>query len=107
MQNFPKYSDILTHYDVEQLLKVYPNETKTFLKELTLDIYKWETADEIIQPEAGLEDVTHQLEPVWNNNVLIGYKQQTLVIDTNARLFRLGYTLEQVKTILNDSTIGE
>lgn len=101
MRGFPKYNDITTRKDVENLLLLYPNETKTFLEELILDIYKWETSEAIINPEEGIEDEMHQLTPVQEDNKIIGYRQQTLVEDENSRLYRLGYTLEEATELVN------
>ena len=101
MRGFPKYPDITTRKDVENLLPLFPNETREFLKELALDAYKWETDDTIINPENGIEDDMHQLIPVQEGGKIIGYKQQTLVEDENSRLHRLGYTLGKVTELVN------
>ena len=103
MRGFPKYADITTKQDVENLMPLFPKETKEFLKSLALDTYVWQTDDTLINPEDGIVDETHQLQTVYadDNKTIIGYKQQTLVEDENSRMHRLGYTIGKITQLVN------
>lgn len=102
MRGFPKYPDITTREDVENLMPLFPNETAEFLKQLALDSFVWQTDDTIIKHrEDGIEDETHQLEEIRENNIVVGYKQQTLVEDPNSRMHRMGYTLAKITELVN------
>lgn len=101
MRGFPKYTDITTKQDVENLKLLFPNETCKFLKELAADAYTWETSEDFILPEQGIEDETHQVVPVQEGDTVIGYKQQTLVEDQNSRMRRMGFTMGQITELVN------
>lgn len=103
MRGFPKYADITTKQDVENLMPLFPKETKEFLKSLALDTYVWQTDDTLINPEDGIVDETHQLQTIYadDNKTIIGYKQQTLVEDENSRMHRLGYTIGKITQLVN------
>lgn len=102
MRGFPKYQDITTKQDIDNLLPLFPNETKEFLQQLALDAFVWQPEGELLQfKELGLEDATHQLEEIKDDDTLLGYRQLVLVEDPNSRLHRLGYTLAQVTELVN------
>lgn len=102
MRGFPKYQDITTKQDIDNLLPLFPNETKEFLQQLALDAFVWQPEGDLLQfKELGLEDATHQLEEIKDDNTLLGYRQLVLVEDPNSRLHRLGYTLAQVTELVN------
>lgn len=101
MRGFPKYTDIATKQDVENLKLLFPNETCKFLKELAADAYVWETSEDYILPEQGINDEMHRVIPVQEGSTVLGYKQQTLVEDSNSRMHRMGYTMGQITELVN------
>lgn len=101
MRGFPKYTDISTKYDVENLKSTFPKETKAFLESLMNDRFIWVTTGELTNQESGITDDTHRVIEVKDNETeAIGYAQQELVEDKNARIFRMGYTLEDVEILI-------
>lgn len=102
MRGFPKYTDIATKYDVENLKAIFPNETKKFLESLRDDRFVWVTVSPLASKEIGVTDDTHRvIESMDQDNPeTILYYQQELIEDEHARLFRMGYTVEQVNTLI-------
>lgn len=102
MRGFPKYTDIATKYDVENLKAIFPKETKKFLETLRDDRFVWVTVSPLVSKESGVTDNTHRVikETEQDNPETIKYYQQELIEDENARLFRMGYTVEQVETLI-------
>ena len=110
MRGFPKYTDIATQYDVENLKLTFPKETKKFLETLMDDRFIWVTTGELENKESGITDETHRVIEVVENEPgpsddeatisVIHYAQQELQEDPNARIFRMGYTLEDVEILI-------
>lgn len=102
MRGFPKYTDIATKYDVENLKDIFPNETKKFLESLKNDRFIWVSTGALTSKELGVTDATHRVIECANqdNPEVTDYYQQELIEDTNARIFRMGYTVEQVETLI-------
>lgn len=111
MRGFPKYTDISTKYDVENLKALFPKETKKFLESLMNDRFIWVTTGELENKEDGITDETHRVIEIMENEpspdvegemiqVLKGYAQQEYQEDPNARIFRMGYTLEDVEIMI-------
>lgn len=112
MRGFPKYTDIATKYDVDNLKGLFPKETKKFLESLMKDRFIWVTTGDLLETkDAGITDDTHRVievfetEPDPNNEnemiqVLKGYAQQEYIEDSNARVFRMGYTLEEIELLI-------
>lgn len=108
MRGFPKYADIATKEDVENLKQLFPKETCEFLKQLVEDTFIWEDAGELVRPEDGLDDSTHQIIPVQEGEKIVSYRQLVLVDDPNSRMHRMGYNLAQITELVNQlSTEGE
>lgn len=102
MRGFPKYTDIATKYDVENLKAIFPKETKMFLESLRDDRFVWVTTETLADKELGITDDTHRViegEDKENPETIKCY-QQELIEDEHARLFRMGYTVEQVETLI-------
>ena len=104
MRGFPKYTDISTKYDVENLKLQFPKQTKKFLETLKNDRYIWVTTNELENNEDGTTDDEHRVLPVYgdenNPETITGYIQQELQEDSNARIFRMGYSLDEVEILL-------
>ena len=111
MRGFPKYSDISTKYDVENLKGTFPKETKKFLETIMNDRFIWVTTGTLERKEDGITDETHRVIEVYEdipddeiegklNRVITGYAQQEFIEDSNARMFRMGYTLEEIEILI-------
>lgn len=107
MRGFPKYTDISTKKDVENLMGIFPKETKQFLESLYRDRFVWEDRGVVAEDETGIEDDTHKTVLVTlpqNEETLeepiVEKHQLELVEDKNARVYRMGYTLEQVEEMI-------
>ncbi len=103
MRGFPKYTDIATKYDVENLKGIFPKETKKFLETLKNDRFIWICTNILGENETGITDATHKVvetkETTEENSAIIR-QQLELQEDPNARIFRMGYTLEQVDELI-------
>ncbi len=94
MRGFPKHFN--SKQDFMNCLELFPEETKAELQRLLDDRFVWvDTA--ILNGTAGVVDSTHRV--IESDDGLI---QQELKEDTNAKLFRLGFTVSEVEEILND-----
>lgn len=107
MRGFPKYTDIATKYDVENLKNIFPNETRAFLESLKADRFIWVDNGVIPAGGLGINDDTHKVVEVTNANHDLSDEVNTKelhqlekVEDPNARVFRMGYTLEQIDWLL-------
>ena len=105
MRGFPKYTDISTKYDVDNLKGTFPKETKAFLESLMKDRFIWVTTNSLENKEEGIVDNTHRVIEVKeieseNEQEKITYAQQALIEDSNARIFRMGYTLEEIEILI-------
>lgn len=94
MIGFPKVLN--TKKDYLNVLTDYPTETKTRLENLLNDRFIWVDKGEVKAGEFPIEDDTHRI--VIDNE---GKQcQLELIEDTNALMFRLGFTVEEIETIL-------
>lgn len=94
MRGFPKHLN--SKQDYVNCLELFPTETKAELQRLLDDRFVWvDTA--ILDGTTGTMDSTHRV--IESEDGLI---QQELKEDTNAKLFRLGFTVSEVEEILND-----
>jgi len=102
MRGFPKYTDISTKNDVENLKALFPKETKAFLEVLKDDRFIW--IDKGLVTDEGVTDSTHRVDNVQvtdaNGEVSTEKHQFELIEDSNARIFRMGYTVNQVEEII-------
>lgn len=110
MRGFPKYTDISTKYDVENLKSTFPKETKAFLESLMNDRFIWISLGILANKEDGVTDDTHRVVEIKETEPgpsedeptieVTKYSQQELVEDENARIFRMGYTVEDVEILI-------
>ena len=100
MQGFPKHLN--TKKDYDNCLSEYPNETKEQLQRLLRDRLAWVTTG-VVESGAGITDDTHK---VIEQNVGAGddakteKNQMEYIEDSNAEIFRLGFTVAEVEAIL-------
>ena len=95
MKGFPKI--IGTRHDVESLLISHPEETKVYLKMCLDEVMQWYPCE-----MQELEDDTHKVvESEATDTQEVTRQQYELKVDPNAKLFRLGYTVEEAVNIVN------
>lgn len=66
MRGFPKYTDIATKYDVDNLKGLFPKETKKFLESLMKDRFIWVAVGDLLETKGtGITDETHRVIEVF------------------------------------------
>lgn len=95
MRGFPKR--INTKQDYINLLVDYPAETKQELQKLLDTRYFWQKTKVLAEGETGIEDDTHKIVEQDGERIQQEYRE-----DSNARLFRLGFTVTEVEGLIND-----
>ena len=96
MRGFPKV--LKTKMDYLNCLAMYPERTKQALKTLYADRFIWQKGEEVESEEAGVTDDTHKVVTEKVDGV-DKYYQYALVEDSNARVFRLGFTAEEIEEL--------
>lgn len=86
-----------TQQDYFNYLNLYPEETKKALQLLLATRFSWQTTGILAEGAEGVVDETHRVIGEEPERM-----QQALVEDPNAKIFVLGFTVEQVKEILNN-----
>lgn len=103
MRGFPKYTDITTKQDVENVRALFPKETKKFLETIKNDRFIWVDTGKLTDDE-GVTDDTHRVDSVQvtdtDGGISTEKHQFELIEDTNARIFRMGYTVNQVEELI-------
>lgn len=97
MKGYPKH--INSKQDVINLLVDYPLETKVFLQGLLDSKDNWFFVSDL-ENDNGIKDDTHKVVENKNEDV-ITYAQYELREDSNAYLFRLGFTVDEVKEMIS------
>jgi len=92
MRNFPKHLN--SKQDFMNCLNDYPAETKAELQTLLDNRFVW--VDTAIIENEGITDETHRVLTDEDGTKT----QQELIEDTHARIFRLGFTVEEVEGLL-------
>ena len=67
------------------------------LQEILDDRFAWKLTEVLANKESGIDDETHTIQESDGE-----YLQFTLLEDENALLFRLGFTVEEAQTIIDD-----
>lgn len=87
-----------TKQDYLNYLSFYPEKAKKELQLLLDTRYIWQTTAVLNDSAAGVEDDTHRVIGEAGERM-----QQQLIEDENAKLFIIGFTVEEVKEILNNA----
>lgn len=95
MRGFPK--TISTKKDIQNLLPLYPEETREYLQKLLDTRFIWRSTGAIAEGTAGVQDATHRVMRTEN-----GLEQFELVEDENAKIFRLEFTVSEVEEMLKN-----
>ena len=103
MRGFPNY--LASKQDYLNCMGDYPEETKRALRYLLADRMIWEATKELSSKSKGKEDETHRVLVNETKNEETGetkevYTQLELKEDSNARLFQLGFTVDEVKKLI-------
>ena len=86
-----------TQQDYFNYLTLHPEETKKELQKLLDTRFVWQTTAILAEGVEGLTDDTHRVVGEGPERM-----QQQLVEDPNAKIFVLGFTVEQIEEILNN-----
>lgn len=101
MRGFPP--SFATKQDYLNGLEMYPAEARAALRQLLADRFVWKEAGELAEGEEGKIDSTH-IVSTREGSAGPGLPvriQMELVEDANARLFRLGFTVEELEGLLS------
>ena len=87
--------------DVLHCLDHWPAQTKDALQRFIDSRYEWLIEKKLADGESGVEDDTHRVREVTDEdgNVIERY-QLEWAEDPNARLFRLGFTVQEAQDIV-------
>jgi hypothetical protein len=91
MNDFPKWLN--TKQDYINCLKDYPDQTKAALKDLLDSRFSW-VMTKILDGE-GITDDTHKVIETESE-----CSQYELLEDSNARMFQLGFTVEEIEGLI-------
>lgn len=103
MRGFPK--GFATKQDVLNSLSAYPEQTKAELKRLAADRFVWEKTKELESESKGINDDTHIVSKEERTDEKTGerttvFVQLELKEDSNAVIFRLGFTMKEVQKLI-------
>ena len=99
MRGFPKLLN--TKQDYLNCITDFPQETKVQLQGLLDNRYKWEDKGEIKAGDIPIDNDTHRIVTDEDGKQC----QLELVEDENAKIFRIGFTVEEVEELVRN--IGE
>lgn len=93
-----------TRKDVENALLLFPEKAKIKLKSLYEDRYVWVEVSELESREAGVEDDFH-IVTTKNTNMAEEQNEEVFVqlekqVDPNAQIYRLGFTDEEIMSVI-------
>ncbi len=97
MKGFPRH--INTRRDVEILIDIYPEETKSFLQKCIEDSQNWINPVKLSDGDTGIEDATHCVRIDENGERY----QLTWGFDPGCKLARLGITVSEAEAMINEA----
>ena len=95
MRGFPR--TITTKNDIQNLLQLYPDETREVLRQLLDTRFVWRSTGAITDGAAGIQDSSHRVMRTES-----GLEQFELVEDENAKIFRMGFSVAEVEEMLKN-----
>ena len=99
MNGYPKH--INSKEDILNLKADYPIETKKFLEGLIEASNDWIVVKELEDGEVGIEDNTHKVVENKTDDVVTSRYQFEYMEDSNAYLFKLGFTsVDEVNNLI-------
>ena len=97
LQNEKGMLDLRPRQDVLNSLETHPEQTKKFLRELLLGRMTWVRTGSIPPGQIGVADATHKIVcEGWRS-----FAQYVKREDPNCRMFRLGFTADEVEGLIN------
>ena len=97
MRGFPKHLN--TKQDFINLMRSHPEETRKELKKLLSNRMVWFTKETLDSEKDGVENETMRVIAVEDEGGMT-ILQQELREDPNARLFRLGFTVKEIESMM-------
>lgn len=89
--------DLRTRQDVMNSMKTDPEKTRQFLRTLLLGRTTWVRTGSIPPGQVGVADATHKIVcEGWNC-----FAQYVRKEDPNCRMFRLGFSTEEVEELIH------
>lgn len=89
--------DLRTRQDVMNSMKTDPEKTRQFLRALLLGRTTWVRTGSIPSGQVGVADATHKIVcEGWNR-----FAQYVRKEDPNCRMFRLGFSTEEVEELIH------
>lgn len=102
MRGFPQF--LATKQDFMNCLPMYPKETKRALRNLLADRFNWEVTKELSDKSKGKEDETHRILEQQRTNddgeIETYFVQLEKKEDSNARMFQLGFTVDEIESLI-------
>lgn len=95
MRGFPR--TITTKNDIQNLLQLYPDETREVLRQLLDTRFVWRSTGAITEGAAGIQDAVRRVMRTES-----GLEQFELVEDENAKIFRMGFSVAEVEEMLKN-----
>ncbi len=104
MRGFPK--GFTTKQDYLNCLEIFPKRTKVELKRLLAERFYWKKTKDLNSADDGVSDETHRVaeekamdektgkETMW-------YSQLEWCENPNAAMFRLGFTVKELKKLVS------
>lgn len=87
-----------TKQDYINYLSINPEETKKALQLLLDTRFIWQTTAVLAKGAAGVNDNTHRVIGEEPERI-----QQVYIEDTNAQLFRLGFTVDEIEELIKNA----
>jgi len=98
MRGFPNHLN--TKQDFLNLLDDYPDETRAALQTLIDEKNQWLNTGLLGSDDKGITDGSHKVVEVENAAEEIERYQYEFKEDPNAKIFQLGFTVEEVQKLL-------
>ena len=96
---------LATKQDYFNSLKMFPEQTKKALKTLLANRFVWVETKELTSKDKGKEDKTHRVIAQVIIDEKTGEKKEIFIQleekeDPNARIFMLGFSIEEVQGLI-------
>ena len=101
MKGMPKHWN--TKKDVMVSLDHSPDQTKAYLQTFVDGIEKWMTDRKLDEGESGIEDDTHKIKEIKDEETgeVVERYQLEWKEDPNCKLYRLGFTKDEAQSVIN------
>ena len=98
MKGYPKYFN--TKEDILNCLPLFPNKVKTYLQQLLAETENWVLIGKI--ENEGITDAKHKVVSVFDTETkeIKEKYQYEFKINLNCMLFKFGFTIDEVKKLL-------